>query len=63
MTRHGWRFDGTLRDADHHAISIDGLWALAFGNGSAAGPLTSLYFTAGPNDESDGAFGSITVGG
>jgi uncharacterized protein (TIGR03118 family) len=61
-TRNGWRFDGTLRDADHHAIAIDGLWALAFGNGSAAGPLNSLYFTAGPNDEKDGAFGSITVG-
>ena len=61
-TRHGWRFDGTLRDADHHAIAIDGLWALAFGNGSAAGPLNSLYFTAGPNDEKDGAFGSITAG-
>jgi uncharacterized protein (TIGR03118 family) len=62
ITQHGWRFDGTLRDGDHKVISIDGLWALAFGNGSAAGPLNSLYFTAGPNDEKDGAFGSITLG-
>jgi uncharacterized protein (TIGR03118 family) len=62
MTRHGWRFDGTLRGEDHKAIAIDGLWALAFGNGSAAGPLNSLYFTAGPNGENNGAFGSIIAG-
>jgi uncharacterized protein (TIGR03118 family) len=62
-TNHGWRFDGTLRDEDHHAIVIDGLWGLGFGNGSAAGPLNSLYFTAGPNDEENGSFGSITAAG
>ena len=62
MTRHGWRFDGTLRDEHHHAVVIDGLWALGFGNGTGSGPLNSLYFTAGPNDENDGAFGSIIAG-
>jgi hypothetical protein len=36
---------------------------MAFGNGSAAGPLTSLYFAAGPNDEAAGAFGVITANG
>jgi uncharacterized protein (TIGR03118 family) len=61
MTSHGWRFAGTLRDEDHHAISIDGLWALAFGNGAAAGPMNTLFFTAGPNGENAGAFGSITA--
>jgi uncharacterized protein (TIGR03118 family) len=61
MTPHGWRFAGTLRDEDHDPVVIDGLWALGFGNGNASGPLTSLYFTAGPNDEHDGAFGSITA--
>jgi uncharacterized protein (TIGR03118 family) len=61
MTVHGWRFAGTLRDEDHHAVVIDGLWALGFGNGFASGPVNSLYFTAGPNGEKAGAFGSITA--
>ena len=30
------------------------------GNGAAAGPKNVLFFTAGPNDESDGLFGSLT---
>ena len=40
-------------------LSIDGLWALEFGNNGGAGPSTRLFFTAGPNDESNGLFGSI----
>jgi uncharacterized protein (TIGR03118 family) len=51
---------GPLRDTAGAALSIDGLWALEFGNGAAAGPTGSLFFTAGPNDESDGLFGAIT---
>ena len=51
---------GTLRSSDGGKLSIDGLWALEFGNDHAAGPSTTLFFTAGPNDESDGLFGSIT---
>ena len=38
---------------------IQGLWALEFGNGNAAGPTNSLFFTAGPNGEKHGLFGSI----
>ena len=53
--------DGQLRDRSGGTISIDGLWALEFGNGATAGPTTSLYFTAGPDDESHGLFGSITA--
>ena len=41
-------------------IRIDGLWALGFGNNANAGSATELFFTAGPNDESDGLFGKIT---
>ncbi len=40
-------------------LAIDGLWGLAFGNGAAAGPTNTLLFTAGPNDEADGLFGSL----
>jgi uncharacterized protein (TIGR03118 family) len=52
---------GQLRDATGARIAIDGLWALEFGNGGAAGPKQSLFFTAGPDDESHGLFGSITA--
>jgi len=52
---------GTLRDASHKPIQIDGLWGIAFGNDAGAGPSNALYFAAGPSDESHGAFGRITV--
>ncbi len=42
-------------------LEIQGLWGLAFGNDAAAGPSNTLLFTAGPNDEADGLFGSITA--
>jgi len=44
-------------------IEIEGLWALAFGNGSNAGPKTTLFFTAGPFDEQHGLFGTLVVAG
>ena len=50
---------GTLRDADGQKLVIDGLWALEFGNAGANGTPNDLYFTAGPNDESDGLFGKL----
>ena len=53
---------GELRGGDSKPISIDGLWALQFGHGATNnGPTSTLFFTAGPNDESDGLFGSITA--
>jgi uncharacterized protein (TIGR03118 family) len=58
----GWVYKGQLRRGNGTPIELDGLWAIAFGNGSAAGPSTSLYFTAGPSDESHGLYGSITAG-
>jgi uncharacterized protein (TIGR03118 family) len=53
------RFIGKVRDAHGQAIVIDGLWALKVGNGGNGGDRNTLYFTAGPNDESDGLFGSL----
>jgi uncharacterized protein (TIGR03118 family) len=50
---------GELRGTDGQPLSIDGLWALEFGNDGGAGPSTRLFFTAGPNHEQDGLFGSI----
>jgi uncharacterized protein (TIGR03118 family) len=57
-----WVYKGQLKRSDGTSIAIDGLWAIAFGNGSAAGPTTSLYFAAGPGSEAHGLFGSITAG-
>jgi uncharacterized protein (TIGR03118 family) len=57
-----WVYKGQLRRGDQTLITIDGLWAIAFGNGAAAGPTTSLYFAAGPGGEAHGLFGSITAG-
>lgn len=54
-------FLGKLKDPlSDQVIAIDGLWALSFGNGGNAGPLNSLFFTAGIEDESHGLFGSLT---
>jgi uncharacterized protein (TIGR03118 family) len=54
---------GQLRTSDHKAVTIDGLWSLQFGKGAANnGPPTTLFFTAGPNDETHGLFGTITAG-
>jgi uncharacterized protein (TIGR03118 family) len=57
-----WTYKGQLRVASGAIIKIDGLWAIAFGNGAAAGPTNNLYFLSGPADESHGLFGFIAVG-
>ena len=57
-----WVYKGQLRHADGSPITIDGLWAIAFGNGSAAGPTNTLYFLSGPSSEQHGLYGSITAG-
>jgi uncharacterized protein (TIGR03118 family) len=42
-------------------LSIPGLWSLVFGNGDPDKPLTTLFYTAGFADQTDGVFGSIAV--
>jgi uncharacterized protein (TIGR03118 family) len=54
-----FELDGTLRTPDDERLAIDGLWALSFGNGAAAGSKHTLFFTAGPDDETHGLFGTI----
>jgi uncharacterized protein (TIGR03118 family) len=51
---------GELRGDDGRPLEIDGLWGLMFGNGTTF-PADSLLFTAGPNEEADGLFGTLTV--
>ena len=50
---------GTLQVSQGKDLSIDGLWGLSFGNGVKDQPTNVLFFTAGPNQESDGLYGSI----
>ena len=52
-------FIGKLRGAHGQAVAIEGLWTIRVGNGVNGGDPNLLYFTAGPNDESDGLFGSL----
>jgi uncharacterized protein (TIGR03118 family) len=53
-------FLGQLTDAKTgDALSIEGLWGLIPGNGVAAGNLSEVYFTAGPDDESGGVLGAL----
>jgi len=42
-------------------LEIDGLWAISPGNGIGAGSIQSLYFTAGPAEETHGLFGVLTL--
>ena len=52
------RFINKVRDHKLKEIVIDGLWALK--NGTLEDGTESIYFTAGPNGETDGLFGSLT---
>jgi len=52
---------GVLHSANGPPLKIDGLWALSFGNDHSAGPHNTLFFTAGPQGESHGLFGSLVV--
>lgn len=55
--------EGYLLDGDGAPVTVDGLWDLAFGNGESLGREDGLYFTAGPEEESHGLFGSLSVAG
>jgi uncharacterized protein (TIGR03118 family) len=48
-----------LKDSNRKPLFIDGLWTLTLGGGAKSSSDT-LYFTAGPNGETDGLFGTIT---
>jgi uncharacterized protein (TIGR03118 family) len=54
---------GLLHSASGKPVQIDGLWALQFGHGTSAtsanGLTNTLFFTAGPDHEDHGLFGSL----
>jgi uncharacterized protein (TIGR03118 family) len=55
-----YKFIGFIKNPNDSILTIDGLWSLTFGNGAAAGPSTTLFFTAGTDHESHGLFGTLT---
>ena len=52
---------GALSDTNGDPFAVNGLWAIAFGNGHSGGVAQDLYFTAGINGENDGLFGSLSA--
>lgn len=52
---------GPLSVTNGGTITIPGLWSLMFGNGDPDKPATTLFYTAGFADQTDGVFGSIAV--
>ncbi|HVU88840.1 MAG TPA: TIGR03118 family protein [Pirellulales bacterium] len=52
---------GTLSDQNGNPLVNDGLWALQFGNGLFNQATNALFFTAGPDGEAHGLYGSLTA--
>jgi uncharacterized protein (TIGR03118 family) len=52
---------GALTLIDGKALAIPGLWSLVFGDGDSDKPLSTLFYTAGFADQTDGVLGSITA--
>jgi uncharacterized protein (TIGR03118 family) len=53
------KFKGFMTNRNGRAITIEGLWGLAFGNGNQAGSAKTLFFAAGIDDEAHGLFGTL----
>jgi len=53
------KMKGQLDSAPKTPLSIPGLWGLTVGNGGSGGSTSDIYFTAGPNNQTDGLFGSL----
>jgi uncharacterized protein (TIGR03118 family) len=52
----------SVNDSTGSAIVNAGLWGLTFGNGARNQPVTTLYLTAGVNDENGGLYARIDLG-
>lgn len=56
------QFVGTIRDSNGKNITIDQLWGIEFGGGTANdGRTNQLFFTAGPHNNLAGTFGVISL--
>jgi uncharacterized protein (TIGR03118 family) len=50
-----------LRNTNDDPLIVPGVWGLMFGNGQFVGSTSSLYFAAGPDDETHGLYGRIVL--
>jgi uncharacterized protein (TIGR03118 family) len=54
-------FEGPMMSGSGQPLVFPALWSLTFGNGDADKPVTTLFYTAGLTDLTDGVFGGITL--
>lgn len=54
------KFQSMMNRPNGNPVTIDGLWGLKFGNGTAAGAANVLFFAAGIQHESHGLFGTLS---
>jgi len=54
---------GKLMTGANTTFSVQGLWGIGFGNGAFSQPATTLFFAAGPNQETHGLYGRIDLPG
>lgn len=67
-TIHGYdpssgQYLGAVTDAAGTPFAVPGLWGIAFGNDALNQPHATLFFAAGTNDEANGRYGRIDLGG
>jgi uncharacterized protein (TIGR03118 family) len=55
------KFVDYMRDEEGTPVGIDGIWNILFGNGESLGDADTLYFAAGPADETEALFGALRV--
>jgi uncharacterized protein (TIGR03118 family) len=60
------KFEGVLQDTNGKPLSINGIWSISFANSATPNsydpdeaPAAELYFTAGPNQGTNGLFGYL----
>jgi uncharacterized protein (TIGR03118 family) len=60
------KFEGVLQDTNGKPLSINGIWSMSIANSSTPNsydpdeaPASELYFTAGPNQGTNGLFGYL----
>jgi uncharacterized protein (TIGR03118 family) len=54
---------GTVAGANGTAFAVPGLWAIVFGNGADNQPRNTLFYAAGTNNEANGVYGRLDLGG
>ena len=67
MTSGQAAFKGLLEDTSGNPLAINDVWGISFGNtspnnfDSVGAPSAEMYFAAGPNHATGGAFGYVTA--